>query len=120
MGMHMVMTDDWGEPGEVALDPWADELVAIGEPDEFDVWLGIAGEDAHPGGRGAVVVYRGDYRLGVFRNDAFYRKILTEPCHSNTILMTVAVRSRAPSGGWRLGVRLPLVPGFIRRLPMVS
>jgi hypothetical protein len=105
MGIHMVETDKQDELVEVAVDSWAGELLSVEEADEMGVWLRMSSEDAHEGGVDTVVVHCGDYRVGVLRDDDFYREILAELRHADTLLMTEAVRSRAPDGSWQLHIR---------------
>jgi hypothetical protein len=107
LGTHVIGTCGWEAWLEVAIDPWADELLAVGEPDEIDVWLGMYGETAHTGGPDDIAVYRGDYRLGVLSDAGVYSAILMEPRHADIYLLTDALRSRAADGSWRLRVRSP-------------
>ena len=109
-GMHVVGTSGWGAPAEVALDPWADELVAMAGTDEIIVWLGLRhGSGGPPERPTRVVAYYGDYRLGVLTgDDGFYRAILEEPGHADVRVTTDAVRSHAADGSWRLHVRTPM------------
>jgi len=101
-GMHVVDTSGWGAPAEVALDPWAGDLVAMDGTDDIIVWLGPQQQGP------SVVAYYGDYRLGVLTgDDSFYRSILGEPGHADVRVITEAVRSRAADGSWRLHVRAP-------------
>lgn len=105
LGMHVIETSESEEPLEVEVDPWAGELLAIGELDEFEVWLGMKGE----GGRSDdVIVYRGDYPVGrLDDHNWIYRGIMLEPRHSNIRIVTSAVRSKATDGSWKLRVGSP-------------
>lgn len=107
-GIHTINTDAWEELLRVAIDPWADELLAVGESDEIGVWLGVPGETVRTADPNDIAVYRGDYRLGVLDgNDGAYRAILMEPRHADIHLLTDAVRSRADDGSWQLRVLSP-------------
>jgi hypothetical protein len=108
LGMHVINTSQHGPGLEVSVDPSAGELVAVGEPDDIDVWLGLSREFSSGDGEDDIVVYRGDYRLGVLKDiDGDYRAILTEPRHARTILMTDATRSRTADGSWDLRLHSP-------------
>ena len=108
LGIHVLKTSQ-GEAGlKVAVDPYAGELLSVGESDEIGVWLGPPGEPASAGRQDDIVVYRGDYRIGVARDvDGAYRAILLEPRHAHTILLTDATRSRAADGSWQLRLHSP-------------
>jgi hypothetical protein len=104
-GFHAVAPSPWGTWLEVAVDPWAGELLAVGDSDKIAVWLGLSRETFGPD---SIVVYRGDYRLGVLTDgDGGYRAILAEPRHEHTNLVTDATRSRADDGSWRLRIGSP-------------
>lgn len=108
LGMHIIETSRWGPCLDIAVDPWAGDLLAVGESDEIPVWLGMPGKDARTTGPDDIEVYLGDYRLGVLSDKAgIYRIILTEPRHADTHVVTDAIRSRAADGSWRLGIRSP-------------
>ena len=107
LGMHVVGTSVRGALLEVAVDPWAEELLAVGETDEIDVWLGIERTVVSTAGSDIIVVYRGDHRLGVLIDDGTYSAILMEPRHADTHVLTDAIRDRAADGSWRLRVRPP-------------
>lgn len=107
-GIHAVRTSQRGAGLEVTVDPHARELLAVGESDEFDVWLGIPREPSSVVGQRDIVVYRGDYRVGVLGDiEGIYRGILLEPRHAHTILMTDATRSRTADSSWQLHLRSP-------------
>jgi hypothetical protein len=110
LGQHLVRAFGW-PPLDVAVDPWAGELLAVGEEDEFDVRLALAGPD--PGrpdsARPQVVVYRGDYRVGVLGAEAAarYRRVVAEHRQPGADVVTLAARSRSHDGSWRLQVSHP-------------
>jgi hypothetical protein len=108
LGTHVVGTCERRARLEVTVDPYADELLAVGESGEIHVWLGIPRKFASTSSQDDIVVYRGDYRLGVLGDvDGTYRAILLERRHAHTILMTDATRSRTADGSWRLRVHSP-------------
>lgn len=108
LGMHVIKTSQRGPGLEVTVDPSAGELLAVGESDDIDVWLGLSREFSSAGSEDDIVVYRGDYRLGVLKDiDGAYRAILMEPRHAHTILMTDATRSRTADGSWDLRLHSP-------------
>jgi hypothetical protein len=107
-GIHTIDTGTLEELLEVAIDPGADELLAVGESDEISVWLSIPGETVPTADPQDIVVYRGDYRLGVIDgNGGAYRAILMEPRHADIHLLTDAVRSRADDGSRQLRIFSP-------------
>lgn len=96
---------------DASIDPWAEELLAMGDSDDIVVWLDMPQASSNEDHAGDVVVFRGDYRLGVCPDihDA-YRAILMEPGHSGTNLAVEATRSRMPDGSWSLKIPYPLAP----------
>jgi hypothetical protein len=105
MSVRLNMTDEVAGPVEaVRAEARGMDFEDAGE---MGFWLGMIGEDADADGVGTVVVYLGDYRVGALRDDGFYREILAEPRHTDTLLMTEAVCSRAPDSSWRLHIRSP-------------
>jgi len=110
LGIHVLDTSQYGAGPEVTIDPHAGELLAVGESDEIHVWLGMPRPFVLAGSKNDVVVYRGDYRVGVLRDvDDAYRAVLLEPRHAHTTLLTDAIRSRAADGSWQLRLRSPSV-----------
>jgi hypothetical protein len=106
-GTHVMRTWPEGPQLEVALDPWADELLAVGDGDEMEIMLGAPRDST--GEAGVTVAYRGDYRIGTLGDDlGAYGEILAEPRHENVWLVTDGVRSLAPDGSRRLRVLAPV------------
>lgn len=108
LGMHIIETSRWGLCLDVAVDPWAEDLLAAGESDEIVAWLGMPVKNAGTRGPDDIEVYRGDFRVGVLADKAgIYRMILLEPRHVDAHVLTDAIRSRAADGSWRLCIRPP-------------
>lgn len=106
------------QPIEVILDRDADEHLAVGDADTIDVWLGLGGPGS-PGEQSTseaigaadqqVVLFRGDYRVGVLDPDASaaWLPLVRQGRDESRTIATWATRQQARNGEWRLLVGTP-------------
>jgi hypothetical protein len=102
---------------QVILDPVAQEPLAVGEADIFEVWLDYAESGPDPGTPGAetIAVFRGEQRVGLLgpQADRAYRDAVREACDAGLVPVIVATRSQADDSSWQLSLGLP-APGQLR------
>jgi hypothetical protein len=96
----------------VILSPEAQDPLAVGEADIFDVWLDCAGPEPDSGAPGddePISVFRGEQRVGLLGPQASraYHHAVQEAREAGLVPVTVTTRSKASDGSWQLNLGLP-------------
>ena len=95
-------------PVDVILDQGAGRHLDVGDADTFEIWFGLssAGPDQAPQ---PVIVFRGDYRVGVLDSEAStaWSALVHDGGGTGQTVLTFATRQRTGNGGWRLLTGLP-------------